>query len=76
MKINLELDLKNLIFWFSLVSFMFGGLITGVALNKVYRTHKNEFLIKIHQLELKNQELEGKIESDLRLIKELRRQKR
>ena len=74
--IKLEFKLSTLLIGAFISGFFIGMMIVGSILNDHYRTSRSDMNQKNHELKIKNTELQGKVESDLRLLQEIRRKQK
>ena len=74
--IKLEFKLSTLLVSAFLSGIFLGILTVGSILNDHYRTYKSDLNQRMNELKIKNTKLQSKIDSDLRLLQEIRRKQK
>ena len=74
--IQLEFKLSTLLIGAFISGFFIGVLVMASLTSSYFSTKTDKLNGQINELRVKNTELQGKVESDLRLLKEIRRNKK
>ena len=74
--IKLEFKISTVVLSSLFFGFLLGVLIMASLMSEKLSFEKIELNQKINELKVKNTELQGKVDSDLRLLKEIRRKQK